>query len=660
MMQNTGMHILLIEDNHGDVRLIREMLLSDQREQINLMIASTLKESLQLLEQHRFDAILLDLSLPDSHGLDTLLRISSIIEDTAIVVLTGYEDDNLGVQALQIGAQDYLPKSDVNSKLLVRSLRYAIERHRIEIMVRQSEQEYRSMIDDVFDTSMVAVLIIDRDYRVVWCNEATEIYFGIARERLVGRDSRLLIDDELKCIFADPDDYAARLLHAYASGEFTDRFECNITPGDGRAERWLEHWSQPIREGIYSGGRIEQYMDITDRKMLEITEQEQRQFATALSEIATLLTSTLELKEVLGRILNNLDRIVPHDSASIIMVDDDQLWIAEQRHDDVRRDTQELVAEEQMQVEYRQYLNKMMKTASTVVVHDLMTDAQMREAAQHANVRSYVGAPIKLQNQIIGFVNLFSEDVGFFTEIHAERLMTFAELAAIAIQNARLYQQTQELAAVQERHRLARELHDSVSQTLFTARNMAESALRRWDKDPVRARKLTEEVYDLTMTALAEMRILLLELRPSSLTHVTLKQLFEQYLMPISTRQGFKLNLAIDDIPMLPPDVQIALYRIVQESLNNIDKHARARQVTVRVEDAQDRIILQIIDDGEGFDLATVSGTSLGLNIMRERAESIGASLDIITQPGYGTRVVVKWHRYASMNNHKQKNEVEG
>lgn len=640
MMQTTPMSVLLVEDNLGDVRLIREMLLSMSPKQAELKVASTLQESLALLARHPFDAILLDLSLPDSHGLETLVQIRSVSEDLAIVVLTGYEDDNLGLQALQMGAQDYLPKSDVNGKLLIRALRYAIERHRIEIRVRRSEQEYRSMIVDVFNTSMVAVLILDRAYRVAWCNEATEIYFGLPRERLLGRDSRDLIDSDLKCIFADPDDYAARLLQAYDSGEFTDRFECHVLPQDGRAERWLEHWSQPIREGLYAGGRIEQYMDITDRKLLEITEQEQRQFAAALSEIATLLTSTLELQEVLGHILDNLDRIVPHDSASIIMLEQDRWWVV-QRQGDWR----EWEAEEHPSMARHPHLAAMLDTLNPVIVEDLRKQTPPDGTLAPPHARSYIGVPIKLRHQIIGFVNLFSEAIHFFNPMHAERLMTFAEMAAIAIQNARLYQQTQELAAVKERQRLARDLHDSVSQTLFTARSMAESVLRRWDKDPPRARALMEEVHGLTMTALTEMRILLLELRPATLTQVTLKQLFEQYLMPISSRQNIRLNLAIDDVPSLPPDVQIALYRIVQESLNNIDKHARAQQVTVRVVDEHERVVVQIIDDGDGFDINSVSATSLGLNIMRERAESIGISLTIESQPGAGTCITMIWNR---------------
>jgi signal transduction histidine kinase/DNA-binding NarL/FixJ family response regulator len=637
-------HLLLLEDNPGDVRLIREMLLRDSRQRVNLDHTDFLQIGLQRLQERTYDAILLDLTLPDSHGMDTLLKVGVVAPDTAIVVLTGNDDEDLGLQAVQMGAQDYLPKSEVDGKLLMRSLRYAIERHRIELMIRQSEQEYRSLIDDVFNTSMVAVLILNQEYRVVWCNEATQIYFGIPRERLIGKDSRLLVDGELKCIFADPDDYAARLLNAYEYGEFTDRFECHVLPEMEREERWLEHWSQPIREGMYAGGRIEQYTDITDRKMLEIAEEEHIKFAEALQDISALLTSTLDLDEVLGRILNNLGRIVPHDSATIIMLEEDHLWVAQHRHGP-RRDTQELVAEKQMQVEYRAYLETMLTTGKPVIEPDLQTNSQVKVAAEHANLHGYIGAPVRLQNKIAGFMNVFSEQVGFFTEMHSERLTAFAELAAIAIQNARLFRQSQALAVVEERQRLARDLHDSVSQTLFTCRTMAESALRRWDKDPRRAHELITEVYQLTATALAEMRILLLELRPAVLTQVRLKQLFEQYLKPIQDRGQFKLSLAIDDIPALPPDVQIALYRIVQEALNNIDKHARATQVIVSAKDYDDRVELQISDDGEGFDLEMVRETSLGLGIIKERAERIGASLHIDSRVGEGTRIIVIWQK---------------
>lgn len=646
-MSSKTIQILLVEDNPGDSRLIREMLLSGTQEQVWLEPVALLKTALQQIQSETYDVILLDLSLPDSHGIDTLLQMRAEASDTAIVVLTGIDDEELGIQAVQMGAQDYLPKGDVDSKLLVRSIRYAIERHQIEMAVRKNEEEYRSLIDDVFNTSMVAVLILDRSLRVVWCNEATEVYFGIGREHIVGKDKRKLIDQELKCIFADPDDYSARLLQAYDEGLFTDRFECHVLQDTHRDERWLEHWSQPIREGMYAGGRIEQYTDITDRKILEFTEQEQRKFAEALREISALLTSTLDLNEVMARILNNLGRVVPHDSASITLLEDDYIWVGRPKSA-TKSDTQEIIAEKQFQIEYRNYLDRMYYSRKPLIVADVQEDTQTRAMGSRSKARAFVGAPIQLQNEVIGFVNVFSEQINFFHSNHAERLSAFAELAAIAIQNARLFQQSQELATFKERQRLARELHDSVSQTLFTCRTMAESALRRWDKNPQRAREIMQDVYQLTMTALAEMRILLLELRPAALTQVGLKQLFEQYLQPIQERRRFTLDMAIEDIPPLPPDVQIALYRITQEALNNIDKHAQASRVEIRGRSHQNRIELEIVDDGGGFVVEDVATTSLGLGIMRERAAEIEASIQIESQVGAGTRILVGWDKKES------------
>ncbi len=631
------MNVLLIEDNPGDARLIQEMLRQRQHQQsITLKHATTLSEGLATGRATRYDVVLLDLSLPDSLGIDTLTQARAMMPDTAIVVLTGIDDQQIGVQAVKMGAQDYLPKGDVDSKVLLRALRYAVERHTTESALRHSEQEYRSLIDDVFDTSMVGVIILDNALKVVWCNEATEIYFGFDREDIIGQDKRKLIDDKLKCVFEDPDDYAFRLFDAYDKFSFTDRFECHVMPGENREERWLEHWSQPIRSGMYEGGRIEQYMDITNRKHLELAEQEQRRFAEALRDTIALLTSTLNLEEVLGRILANLDRVVPHDSAMISIYDDQRgLWVARR---DSRTPDAAIILEPPSETKHPFYVG--MPHDDHVILEDFDAPTEMGGG----DTRAYMGTPIRLQQATIGFINVFSAQPDFFKPTDAERLSAFGAQAAIAIQNARLYQQSQELAALEERQRLARDLHDSVSQTLFTCRAMSETALRRWDKDPARAFELLEEVHQLTVTALAEMRVLLLELRPTALTQVSLKELFEQYLKPIQERRQFSLALALDNLPALPPEVQIALYRIAQEALNNIDKHADATTVEISVTMVQDILKMQICDNGGGFDVEQVGNTSLGLNIMQERAQAIGASLQIESDPNTGTCVHIQWN----------------
>ncbi len=256
-------------------------------------------------------------------------------------------------------------------------------------------------------------------------------------------------------------------------------------------------------------------------------------------------------------------------------------------------------------------------------------------------IRSYLGVPIILRGKVIGFINTFGYHSGMFTLKEMDRLQAFAQQAAIAIDNARLYQESRELAAVQERQRLARDLHDSVSQTLFTATAMAESSLRQWHNAPDKAYRLLEEVHRMSQAALAEMRVLLLELRPSTLANISLKQLLEQYLQPIGVRRNVEITLDMPDNLRLPPQLQIGLYRIVQEALNNVDKHAQATLVYANLVETDEGLDLVIRDNGRGFNPADVSTTSMGLAIMQERAQEIGATLSIHSQEGHGTRIAV-------------------
>lgn len=652
-MDTVSTRVLLIEDNVGDVRLIREMLRegthSNQRSsgvKFEVEVAGTLQEGLLALEQRSFHIVLLDLSLPDSFGVETLRAITAEDHRTPIVVLTGLDDERFGLEAVQFGAQDYLVKGDIDGKLLTRAIRYAIERYMIESALRAREEEYRSLIDDVFNTSAVAVLIFDKDFTVVWINDATEIYFGVNRGEILGEDVRILVEAKLKCIFENPDEYAHYLLRSYEQNIYAERYECHILPEGTREQRWLEHWSQPIRSGMYAGGRIEQYTDITRRKLIETAEQEQRQMAEALREITVLLTSTLDLDEVLDLILTNVEHVVPHHMANITLIVDDQLeefwhWNSpEEAESNIRQMLKPRTISDTIG------LHDMITTHRPVIVGNISSLQLAKLPPGLRDARAYIGVPIILQNQVIGAIKLFSRTAGFFMQFDVERLSAFAEHAAIAIQNAQLYRESQELAAYQERQRLARDLHDSVSQTLFSSSVMAESALRQWDANPTKAYDLLGNLHSLTKSALAEMRVLLLELRPTALTQISFYQLVEQYVESIRNRKHYTVTLTTDRVPRLPPDAQIALYRILQEALNNIIKHAEASQVMIRIVQQDGWLRMTIEDNGRGFDQAAVGASSMGLGFMRERAEGIGAHLALESSIGAGTRIMVEWEHH--------------
>ncbi len=198
-------------------------------------------------------------------------------------------------------------------------------------------------------------------------------------------------------------------------------------------------------------------------------------------------------------------------------------------------------------------------------------------------------------------------------------------------------------AAADERNRLARDLHDAVSQTLFSASIIADVLPRLWDRNQPEARKRLEEIRQLTRGALAEMRTLLLELRPAALVEAEIGHLLNQLAESINGRARIPVSVAIEGECKAPTDVKVALYRIAQESLNNVAKHSKAKAAAVRLACTPEEITLEISDDGQGFDLSAIHTESLGVGIIHERAREIGASLNIESSAGNGTKVSVVW-----------------
>lgn len=204
-------------------------------------------------------------------------------------------------------------------------------------------------------------------------------------------------------------------------------------------------------------------------------------------------------------------------------------------------------------------------------------------------------------------------------------------------------QELKEKAAAEERTRLARDLHDAVSQTLFSASIIAEVLPRLWERNPDEGRKRLEEIRQLTRGALAEMRTLLLELRPSALFDAEPEDLLRQFAESITGRARIPVKVEVSGNCPAYAELKTALYRITQEALNNVAKHSKATRASVILQCGSDNIELIIEDNGRGFEIDKVSPGSLGLGIMQERARSIGASLEIESQLEHGTKVKVVW-----------------
>jgi signal transduction histidine kinase len=257
-----------------------------------------------------------------------------------------------------------------------------------------------------------------------------------------------------------------------------------------------------------------------------------------------------------------------------------------------------------------------------------------------------LAVPLAVKEERYGALALYFRESRDFSADDIDLASAFADQTALALENARLRVQAEQAAAVEERQRLARELHDAVTQTLFSASLVADVVPELWDVDPDEARRRLEQLRRLTRGALAEMRLLLVELRPHVLADLSLTDLLRQLADAAAGSTGADVDVRFEGpSPMrLPPDVHVALYRIAQEALNNISKHASASNVSLTLRHQPDcDIILEISDDGRGFDPAVVAPGHLGLGIMRERAQDIGAAFKVESRAGKGTRIEIVW-----------------
>jgi len=251
--------------------------------------------------------------------------------------------------------------------------------------------------------------------------------------------------------------------------------------------------------------------------------------------------------------------------------------------------------------------------------------------------------PLRSRGQILGLLGIIGMEGSRFNQGQMALFNSIADQLAVAVEKAYLYEQAEVAAAAAERNRLARDLHDAVSQTLFSASLIAEVLPRLWESDLEEGRRRLEELRELTRGALAEMRALLMELRPTTLTEFTLADLLRQLAEATIGRSRLPVELAIEGEQPLPPEVKVTFYRIAQEALHNVSKHAGSDTVMMHLHYESGFVQLSIQDNGRGFDTQDIPPNSLGVGIMRERADKIGATFSLESQIGEGTMVIIRW-----------------
>lgn len=262
-----------------------------------------------------------------------------------------------------------------------------------------------------------------------------------------------------------------------------------------------------------------------------------------------------------------------------------------------------------------------------------------------ASPRSWLGVPILVGDQVTGILSVQNVDEeNAFNESDIRLLQTFAASMSIALENARLYEQARHLAVVEERQRLARELHDSVTQSLYGISLYAQAATGKIDASQIDpARQYLEDIQNTSLESLADMRLLIYELRPPILAQEGLVSALQSRLNSVEDRANIKSSIESNLTERLPLKMEEGLYQIAREALNNIIKHAHAKNISLRIGRKPDSVSMEIFDDGIGFNLDNASRKGcLGLTNMRERALSQGWILEVESSPGNGTRIKVE------------------
>ena len=424
--------------------------------------------------------------------------------------------------------------------------------------------------------------------------------------------------------------------------------------------------------------------DVTESKqaysILEQRVAERTRELTTLLSVSRQLVSTLELQPLIHIVLDQMEKLIGFDVAMILAPQGDDFVYLGYRGPG---DSDEVVGSF-APVEIAYAAQQVVREHDSLLIDDLLGDElfsrefmsmlspEVRE--QYVGIRSALGVPMEIKDRVIGVLLLAHKRPNYYTDIQAQLASGIANQAAVSMENARLYEQAQGIAVLEERQRLARDLHDAVTQTLFSSSLIAEVLPKLWERNRPEAERRLEELRWFTRGALAEMRMLLLELRPTGLTDTLLGELLRQLAEAAMARTRFPITLQIQGQAFLPPDVQITFYRIAQEALNNVWKHSDATQVRIgllltpaeapppdmiettvngtgsfsttetsgqRSHAAYAR--LEIEDNGRGFDPNKIPANHFGLTIMQERAETIQAQLKVESEVGKGSKVTLEW-----------------
>lgn len=508
----------------------------------------------------------------------------------------------------------------------------------------RSSQDKESLYQNIFNATADGTIINDLSTgQVIDANETAAAMHGYTREEFTGLLPGIFTHPVSRHLFP-------QYIETVKAGNFYEALAIHIRK-DGSSFHVEWHGTMFTHEGqSYLLGTIRDVSRrIDEERIIRKWVEERTHEQATLLEISQAFASELELKP--GFILEQLRGIIEYTHAGLFAVEESSLVVLTTHNPKELEQAPPL----NMKLDVPETLTLLFSRRRPIRIANVNGDDPAAEflrsflineaAGLLKEANSWMWVPLNVKDRIVAAIGLAHSEPDFFKAHHADLALTLANQAAITLVNAELFEDAQALAVLQERQRLARNLHDAVNQSLFSAGLIAEVLPRLWERDPEEAQSSLEDLRKLTRGAIAEMRMLVAELKPLALTEGNLSDLLHQAADSFTGRTGIPVAVTASGKDALTSDVQVVIYRICQEALNNIAKHAKANRVKISLQYTVGKVEMRIHDNGVGFDpsLGLALPGHYGLEMMNERAEAIHAKLDINSKPGKGTEVILRW-----------------
>jgi len=526
--------------------------------------------------------------------------------------------------------------------------RSALEREVREgaTQLRQAEATFRTLVENLPDV----VARFGPDLRHLYVSPAVEAITDRPSQDYVGKTNRELdLPEELI------ETWDTALSRAFATGqpetleialsapEGTRHFDCRIVP---------EHGADNEVASVLTVAR-----DVTDRWLAHEAEHRARTMADTLREASLALTRSLDRETVLVTLLDRLRRMVPFDRAAVMLLEEAKRVSVRAVFEGERFFPLTVEARSAFDPTDHPIVEAILTTGTAVLIPDVHTHPDWKFPTDGASEASWMGVPLFARGDVAGLFSLSKREASYFSQEHVKLAEAMSSQASVAIENAILFEQmeaatlrmkalSRRLVETQENERrhIARELHDEAGQALISLRY----GLRLLEKEIGEGGSTSGRVTELvrtTDTVIDGLHRLAADLRPASLDHLGLEAALRQYVRSIGSKFGLVVRFKARGMTSqrLPSAVETGLYRVVQEAMTNVVRHAQATRVDVLAEREGERVLVMVEDDGIGFDPeATRRGEQLGLLGLQERAEALGGTLILESAPGAGATVVVE------------------